>query len=110
MSTHLPTLVAAGPWHNAEFESVRAWIDANQQWPTVNTLSDAIEFAANADKPPELILLAQSHPGSDDQAHVERLHRVAPLTRLIVVAGSWCEGELRTGRPLAGVIRLYWYE
>jgi DNA-binding NarL/FixJ family response regulator len=110
MSTHLTTLVAAGPWHHAEFESVRAAVNANQQWPTVSTLSDAIDFAANAGKSPELILLAQSHPGSDDQAVVQRLHRVAPLTRLIVVAGSWCEGELRTGRPLTGVIRLYWYE
>ena len=110
MSTHLPTLVAAGPWHNAEFESVRAAIEANHQWPIVNTLSDAIEFVANADEAPELVLLAQSHPGSDDQADIERLRRLAPLTRLVVIAGSWCEGELRTGRPLTGVIRLYWYE
>jgi hypothetical protein len=41
---------------------------------------------------------------------VEQLRRLAPLTRLVVVAGSWCEGEFRTGRPLTGVIRLYWYE
>jgi hypothetical protein len=24
--------------------------------------------------------------------------------------GSWCEGETRTGRPLPGIHRLYWYE
>jgi hypothetical protein len=26
------------------------------------------------------------------------------------VVGTWCEGELRTGRPWPGVKRLYWYE
>jgi hypothetical protein len=57
-----------------------------------------------------LVLLAQARPGVDDPSQLERLRAVAPLTRVVVVAGSWCEGELRTGRPAAGVVRLYWYE
>jgi hypothetical protein len=63
-----------------------------------------------AETPPELVLLAQPRPGCDEQAEIEVLREVAPLTRVVVLAGSWCEGELRTGRPLLGVIRLYWYE
>jgi len=77
---------------------------------TAPTLKDAVTLLADQDTPPELVLLAQPRPGCDEPSDVERLRRVAPLTRVIVVAGSWCEGELRTGRPLTGVVRLYWYE
>jgi DNA-binding NarL/FixJ family response regulator len=110
LRTTSPTLIAAGPWQDAEFSGVRAELGADQPWSTAPTLRAAIDHIAAADDPPELLLLAQSHPGADDQAEVERLRQLAPLTRVIVVAGSWCEGELRTGRPLTGVVRIYWYE
>jgi CheY-like chemotaxis protein len=32
-----------------------------------------------------------------------------PLARVVAVLGSWCEGELRSGRPLAGVRRVPWH-
>ena len=110
MQTNSPTLIAAGPWQDAEFAIVRAEIDADQTWQTASTLRVAADLIAAASAPPELVLLAQSHPGGNDQFDIERLRQLAPLTRVIVVAGSWCEGELRTGRPLTGVVRLYWYE
>lgn len=122
MLTRTPTLVAVGPWEHAEFAALRAELDPQRQWTTVATLGDvtaaladdAAENAAAtipfAPLPPELVLLAQARPGVDDPSQLERLRAVAPLTRVVVVAGSWCEGELRTGRPAAGVVRLYWYE
>lgn len=109
MPTPFPTFIAAGPWQDAEFAIVRAEIDADPTWETVPTLRAVVDRIATSE-PPELVLLAQSHPGADDQTDVERLRKLAPLTRVIVIAGSWCEGELRTGRPLTGVVRLYWYE
>lgn len=60
--------------------------------------------------PPELIVLAQSRPGSIRRLEVERLRRSAPLAGVVALCGSWCEGETRTGRPLSGTLRLYWYE
>jgi hypothetical protein len=64
----------------------------------------------STEQPPELIILAQERPGAIGQQQVEELRRAAPLAGIVVIVGSWCEGELRTGRPLAGVTRLYWYE
>jgi len=122
MPTRTPTLVAVGPWEHAEFAALRAELDPQRQWTMVATLGDltaaladvAAENAAATNPsvplPPELVLLAQARPGVDDPSQLERLRAVAPLTRVVVVAGSWCEGELRTGRPAAGVVRLYWYE
>jgi hypothetical protein len=105
-----PTLIAAGPWREREFVAVRQAVDPQNAWPLAPSLREAVEKITLAETPPELVLLAQSRPGCDEQADVELLREVAPLTRVVVVAGSWCEGELRTGRPLAGVIRLYWHE
>lgn len=122
MPTRTPTLVAVGPWEHAEFAALRAELDPQRRWTTVATLADLTAALADDDAenaaatipsvplPPELVLLAQARPGVDDPSQLERLRTIAPLTRVVIVAGSWCEGELRTGRPAAGVVRLYWYE
>lgn len=60
--------------------------------------------------PPELILVAQSRAGAVGHEEVDRLERLAPLAGVVSLLGSWCEGEMRSGRPHAGVNRLYWYE
>lgn len=59
---------------------------------------------------PELILIAQSRPGIFPFRGVEALRRAAPLAGMVALAGTWCEGEPRTGRPWPGVQRLCWYE
>ena len=105
-----PSLIAVGPWGLCEFDAVRRELDPQNEWPIVATLAEAVPKLAAEGSPPELILLAQPRPGVDDAGLLEELRRAAPLTRVIVVAGAWCEGELRTGRPLPGVVRLYWYE
>lgn len=108
---HCPVQVlACGPWDVGEFTWLRSAVDRQRRWPVVQSLGDALEIIDASAAPPELILLAQPRPGTESQEDVERLRRVAPLTRIVIVAGSWCEGELRTGQPLAGVVRLYWYE
>jgi hypothetical protein len=56
---------------------------------------------------PRWIYLLCERRGIFAQAQIEALHRAAPLARLVAVCGSWCEGEPRTGKPLAGVHRVY---
>jgi CheY-like chemotaxis protein len=104
-----PSAMFAGPWRTGEFARLRHALDPADRWLTATTLAAAAEQLTES-AAPELILLAQPRPGCDEQAVVQRLGALAPLTRIVAVAGSWCEGELRTGRPLSGVVRLYWYE
>lgn len=59
---------------------------------------------------PELIVVAQSRPGTIRELELNRLRESAPLAGVVSLLGSWCEGEMRTGRPLAETTRLYWYE
>lgn len=58
----------------------------------------------------ELVLVFQSRPGSIEPSTVEALRGRYPLAGLVVVLGTWCEGEARTGRPLVGFERLFWYQ
>ena len=33
-----------------------------------------------------------------------------PLARIVGLLGSWCEGEVRSGRPWPGAMRIYWHQ
>jgi hypothetical protein len=73
-------------------------------------LRDEAQLAAGANVSPELIVVAQSRPGSIPSNKVAELQRSSPLAGIVALAGSWCEGETRTGKPWPGIERLYWYE
>ena len=103
-------ILAIGPWHTPEFAAATAKLEALQTCPKTDAVDAACDLLAGTEIAPELILVAQPLPGSVRQQAVDRLQRLAPLVRIVIVAGSWCEGELRTGNPPVGVLRLYWYE
>ena len=98
-----------GPWHEGEFALVRGEIDPAGQWPLAQDWDDARSWLQGA-AAPEVVLVAQPRPGVWSQEAVDAWQAAAPLSRVVIVAGAWCEGELRSGRPLAGVLRLYWHQ
>lgn len=106
----LPTVLLAGPWELPEFAVARRGLPVLESAAIAPTLAAAIGRVGASVTPPELVLVAAPRPGLVTHEEVEQLGTVAPLARLVVVAGSWCEGEWRTGRPPAGVVRLYWHE
>lgn len=59
---------------------------------------------------PTIVVLAESHRGVFEAAAVHSLLEQAPLARSLVVQGSLCEGESRSGSPYEGVERAYWYQ
>ncbi len=80
------------------------------RWTSADNVEQGCDLLRDGEVPPELILLAQPLPGCYQQADIDRLQRLAPLARIVLVAGTWCEGELRTGVLPTGILRLYWYE
>jgi len=56
----------------------------------------------------DVILILQSYSGEHPVSVFNRIRRNYPITPVVAVLGSWCEGELRTGWPLAGTHRFYW--
>ncbi|MCH2115383.1 MAG: hypothetical protein MK171_10810 [Pirellulales bacterium] len=103
-------VLAAGPWHAPEFSELRMAVAESESWCHLDDVQEVIETLDTDQTAPDLILVAQPLPGQILQEAIDKIQRLAPLTRIVIVAGSWCEGEMRTGQPLSGVLRLYWYQ
>lgn len=57
-----------------------------------------------------VLFLFESRPGEYSRQMVERIRRSFPILRFLLVAGTACEGEMRTGDVPSGVVRYYWHE
>src|SRR3954468_22040654 len=72
----------------------------------IELLRNDSRLIASAETRPELIVVAQSRPDMIWSDELNHLHRAAPLAGVVALAGSWCEGEMRTARPWPGAQRL----
>lgn len=96
-----PTIWLVGDCEHPDFADAMAWLRANCECRDPQ--------AARVDSP-SAIIVVQFRPGSIPARFVESLHRQAPLARLILLTGPWCDGELRTGRLPPGVVRIRWHQ
>jgi len=107
------TLYLTGDFDSAEFThsigSLPAGIDARYFVTASVAIDSASSSPAETFPQPNVIVVAQQRPGAVRAGDIERLHTAFPLAQLIVLLGAWCEGEMRTGRPLAGVTRVFWH-
>lgn len=76
----------------------------------VGSLCSAAQSLATSETLVTLIVVAQSRPGQFSIAEIESLRRAAPITPIVALLGSWCEGEIRSGSPWPGVARIYWHQ
>lgn len=98
-----PNVWMIGDWRQTEFAPAAEYLRRE----TDLILLTGIHEALTTWDEPDLVLLVASRPGRFSAAEVERLHRRAPLARLIALLGGWCEGEVRSGHPWPGVSRIY---
>jgi hypothetical protein len=96
-----PVIWLVGDSEHPDFTDVVSWLQLNCECRAPET--------GHADSPGAIVAL-QSRPGSISVRFVESLHCQAPLARLISLNGPWCDGELRTGRLPAGVVRIRWHQ
>ena len=94
----VPVVQLLGDMYHRDFRDARS------------LLADTAELNSGSGKLPQLTVIAQSRPGVVDPKVIARLRRNAPLTAVVSLLGSWCEGETRTGRPLACSERIFWYD
>lgn len=78
-------------------------------WQQTADLPTAIRLIEAGEPIPDVVVLIQPYPSCIEQKSVENFRRRFPLARLVGLAGSWCEGESRSGRPLNGVFRIPWH-
>lgn len=98
-----------GDFRPPEFRSVAEQLGRIARIETAANCPAAILNLADADHVPDVIVLAQLWPGQHLHGQLDQLHRIAPLTRILAVSGTWCEGESRSGSPWPGMLRTYWH-
>ena len=106
----IPAVLLVGHSVCSDFQDVAACLFESSLCTTAATALEAANKLSRISSTPELIVLVQDRPGCIAESEVELIRRQAPLSGIVCVLGSWCEGETRSGRPLSGVRRLDWYE
>lgn len=109
-STSRPAVLLIGDQTFHEFTECVAWLDAHADLTNVGTIADALARLAEAACNWDALIIAQARPGQFTQSEVEQLGRALPLTPLVALLGSCCEGETRSGKPWPGVVRIYWHQ
>lgn len=106
-----PSILLIGEREHGEFASAVAWLRSSSTLLACDNIvaAEAMLKVAGAKSPEWMVLLA-GYRGAFANDDVERLHKCAPLARLVTLLGSWCEGETRSGRSLPGIARVYWHQ
>ena len=103
-------VLLVGNTDRREFRQARASLDASGRVLTAADADSAAGVLEDGEYVPDVTVVAQAFPGQFSAAQIDRLRRLAPLARVLALLGSWCEGEMRTGRPWPSVIRVYWHQ
>ena len=90
-------------WHS-DFRSVVSGFEV----PT--TLVPIEKIATVGDSAFDLVVVAQSRRGQYSKDQIENIQNMFPTTPIVGLLGSWCEGEVRSGNPWPGVLRVYWHQ
>ncbi|MDO4576316.1 MAG: hypothetical protein Q4D98_14005 [Planctomycetia bacterium] len=89
---------------------LKLFLIGETQTPTFQRLLAALGEFAPTDETPDFVLFFREYPGQYTVAQVAEVKRRFPITPLLSVEASLCEGESRTGKPLAGVHSVMWYD
>jgi len=104
------SILLIGDTDHREFSRARDSLDALGRVTGVGNAEAAAELLADGEVVAEVIVVAQAYPSQFSHAAIDRIRRLAPLARVLGLMGSWCEGEMRSGKPWPGVLRVYWHQ
>ncbi len=93
-----------------EFCDLRPALQSLGRVHCISRVEGAIKALETGEIVPDVIVIAQAFPQQFSHRDIDRLRRLAPLGRILVLLGSWCEGETRSGRPLPAAVRVYWHQ
>jgi hypothetical protein len=104
------SIVLIGDFERPEFYGVTGFLESLGQVHRFRDAEAATQALASDEIGAELTVIAQSYPGEFSHPAVDRLRAASPVSRIVALLGSWCEGEMRSGQPWPAVIRLYWHQ
>ena len=101
----LTVLLTGDYWHADFIELI-----ARAPFPVTLRSIDSILADTEADRNYRLVVVASSRRGQFEVARLERMMNQFVNVPTVALLGSWCEGEERSGDPVAGLIRVYWHQ
>jgi len=117
-------VLLTGDTNQAEFRHPIRLMTEQTDLRILSDIDEATALLSEA-SPPDLVVVAQARPGQYQETQIDRIRQAAPLTAIIALLGTWCEGEVRTGfrpadshrtdtrptdPPWPGVPRIYWHQ
>jgi CheY-like chemotaxis protein len=103
-------ILVTGDIDRPEFSGVREAVQFPGAVVLLSETETAIKALESGEMVADVIVIAQTFPGQLSCEQLDRLHRHAPLSRIVRLLGSWCEGEARTGQPPPSAVRVYWHQ
>jgi CheY-like chemotaxis protein len=103
-------VIFIGDWTDSQFGQTLAWLRDHVRLREFAVVETAEQSLQDKGLCPVVVFLGQSRRGQFGADCIERLLRAAPLARIVVIIGAWCEGETRSGAPLAGTHRVAWHQ
>ena len=103
----LPAVIYVSGPQSRVFGDIESWLGQRTDLFVAANAEEASKLCASTVPAPVLIVVARSTPGEIAPDAWIRLRIAAPLTPIVCLLGSWCEGEQRTGKPWPGAIRVY---
>ena len=104
------TILLLGDSSRAEFADAIEQMRATCRMVEFADVADAIAWCYRGAPPPILTVIAASRPGQFNDDAIALLRQRLPLVPMVALLGAWCEGEVRSGAPWPGVVRVYWHQ
>ena len=100
-------LLLTGDYWHQDFQDL---VQANHNCTTLMPLQDLGACDPSMVDPFSLIVIAQSRRNQFEAKILDSLLVRFPHVPIIALSGSWCEGEMRSGDPTPGLVRVYWHQ
>jgi CheY-like chemotaxis protein len=104
------SILLIGDLKRPEFQGVGEFLGSFGPVHYFSEVEAALSALAAGEIVSDLTVIAQSYPGEFSQKAIDRLRAASPVSRIIALLGTWCEGEMRSGQPWPAVIRRYWHQ
>lgn len=99
-----------GEGHHREFRDSLAVVGCDAAVVRATNVSAACEMLTGGRLTPDIVIVEMPRPGHCRTDLIDKLVALTPLSRVLLLLGSWCEGEERTGCPWPGGRRIFWYD
>lgn len=108
MSGHAARVLCIGDWSDPEMANVHSWLTNHASLQEAANLGEAEETLLEVPGAVDwAVWAAPTRPFPNGEA-IQRILRISPLTRLVVVTGTWLLAAGRTARVPPGVAVCRW--